>query len=134
MKLKLFNKAKKIDGDNIAFGLSVAILLVVTCLIFRVPKLQSRPFWGIKFPVEDLDRWIAPSIQGHEREVMRKVIRDLPIDRRENVTYVDDKGNIYGNNLASKKIQVAKPVGNGLYTYDGSEVFPLSNDGNRNKN
>jgi hypothetical protein len=122
--------AKKIDSDNVAFFVSVGVLLSVGCLISS--SLKAQPPQGgqqtaIAVPVEeDVEQWIDPAIQGHEREVMREIIRLHPVDARENVTYIAADGTVYGSNLQSKNVQTAVPAGNGLYTYDGIESFAPS--------
>jgi hypothetical protein len=122
--------AKKIDGDNVAFFVSVGVLLSVGCLVSS--SLKAQPPQGdqqtaIAVPVEeDVEQWIAPEIQGHERDVMREIIRLHPVDARENVTYIAADGTVYGSNLQSKNVQTAVPAGNGLYTYDGIESFSPS--------
>jgi hypothetical protein len=129
-KYTVFNKTQKLDRNKIVFVLSVGTigaLLSVSQLIFSLLKARLQQPTIATIPVgEDVERWIAPEIQGHEREVMRGIIRSHPLDQRENVTYIDANGKVYGNNAQSKSVQVGKPVGNGLYTYDGVENFPLS--------
>jgi hypothetical protein len=74
-------------------------------------------------PLEDVESYIDPAIQGEEREVMRDIIRKLPVNQRDNVTYVGEQGRVYGNKPSMKQVDTANSLGNGAYTYDGIEVF-----------
>ncbi|MGC4043374.1 MAG: hypothetical protein QM758_06185 [Armatimonas sp.] len=50
---------------------------------------------------------------------------ETPEKERDNVTFVDEKGHVYGNTRLARQAQIARPLGNGLYTYDGTDRFAL---------
>jgi hypothetical protein len=95
-------------------------MLLTTAVIYfllGLHRFSDRP--------EPMDTWIDSEIQGHEREVMREVLKTLPVGGYENVTYLDKDRKIYSNRVNGRGV-IARPVGNGLYTYDSKEFFPLS--------
>jgi hypothetical protein len=101
---------------NSSWTTVLALMGAFICVLLGLHRFLDRP--------EAMDAWIDPEIQGHERDVMREVLRSLPISGRDHVSYVDKDNNAYSNRVNERPV-IAKPAGNGRYTYDGKEFFAL---------
>lgn len=70
---------------------------------------------------------IDPSIQGHDREVIARIMQTLDLEDRENVTYLGPDGKLYANKPELLKQAITyKRVKNNLFVdqYGRKQVFP----------
>ncbi len=106
-----------------ACALPILAILFLGNYSISLAQISSSQAVSSVEPLEDVESYIDPAIQGEEREVMRDIIRKLPISSRDNVTYVGEQGQVFGNKPSMKQVDTAISLGNGAYTYDGIEIF-----------
>ena len=133
MKCIVSFDAEKQRIKYVALSLSAGILATTFLLAGHVQAQTSQPEQpsAVVTPTEEenVDQWIDPEIQGHEREVMREVLRDFSPQDREKVSFMDDDGTIYCNRVNGRALPVVY-VGDGVYTSDYVNFFakPPSGD------
>lgn len=85
--------------------------LFVLSLLSVVLLLSACNSGGLTNKLSDMDKWIDPAIQGHEREVMRQVLLGLEPEDRANVSYLAEDGKIYVNHPDLREdASVYKPI------------------------